>query len=812
VTEFLEHFAFERLGLWPLALGLAVAAVVSFYRDRASPMRARLARLAAWAVLCFVIPAPVWRRPPRAAESAEVVFLVDDSLSMSVADAQRTPAERLRLAEALGFWSDPGARSESAWSEALSQLESVAASVAKDRAELDVDELTRRDPREARRRYGEARAELFARRDRLVKGSALPAPATRPLGRISAGGDAGSSSWLGDLQRMVRETRSALDATREQRLSALARSDAAAADSAGRVAAMSRWEVATAAMERIRARLPSGTRTRVETFGERVGPFSPAGRPSELGTDLSAACAAVTLAAGRAEPRAIVMLTDGCPTVPLRAAPSDVPVFVSVVAPSDAPPVATIRSVEAPQRLTLGEKSSVRVRVAGGGDMRVSVRMSASGQTQVREVDLRAGREQSVDFDLIADRGGEMPIEVSVEPASLTMRVPVRRVVHVSSEVRRVLFVGRGASWDAQLLLDRLGRLPWVSVTRADPSGAGLAALVGRAQAVVVFGVEPEELGADGRAALLRWGGPLLLLPDPAFVPTAWAGDAELSALVPGKPLGWRVSPGAEGSYFATPTAAGQRDFGEGAGWLDRTALQRFCAVTSLPTGASTLLAERDGGMPLVISGPRSLMLTTDQTWRWNLDPSRPADAFWDAVIRRWVPPVPMVSSGGWGLDVAAEGGGATVTATGPMVADSGGATSAPKVILSREGRDFSAHVARVRAGGTFTAEFSGLAPGQYAAHLDRSDSPTLSFSVGDGGERELSDLVPDVRALAEWVAPRGAALPAADLVQLADRISALPSRPTVVTVRLWDSPWVLGAALSLLTAEWAIRRHAGVA
>jgi hypothetical protein len=117
-----------------------------------------------------------------------------------------------------------------------------------------------------------------------------------------------------------------------------------------------------------------------------------------------------------------------------------------------------------------------------------------------------------------------------------------------------------------------------------------------------------------------------------------------------------------------------------------------------------------------------------------------------------------------------------------------------------------------VRAGGTFTAEFSGLAPGQYAAHLDRSDSPTLSFSVGDGGERELSDLVPDVRALAEWVAPRGAALPAADLVQLADRISALPSRPTVVTVRLWDSPWVLGAALSLLTAEWAIRRHAGVA
>jgi hypothetical protein len=96
--------------VWPLAAAGAVAleTVLSLYRlERQTAGRAAGAALATMrgvAVLLVVamLAQPVVRRQETEGLPRYVAVLVDESASMRVADSQRTPAERLRLAGALG--------------------------------------------------------------------------------------------------------------------------------------------------------------------------------------------------------------------------------------------------------------------------------------------------------------------------------------------------------------------------------------------------------------------------------------------------------------------------------------------------------------------------------------------------------------------------------------------------------------------------------------------------------------------------------------------------------------------------------------
>lgn len=849
---------FERMTWWPVALVVLLLgfglSVWGYSLWHAAPRRvesvSRLAgllgvRMMALVLLAVMLLGPVWKRPARPEEEGGVAFLVDTSLSMSVADTQRTTAERLRLAEALGLWTDPLAAELRRMGGMLKAIETGAQGLVRLRDEIDAIELTRRDPREAQARLAGSRQEFARARQRAAQDSVFPPAAAQAIEKIDVSDEVvGTGPWLADVGKLLAEARTAIDAARDERRSQLARSDPATSLAASNVGAMDRLDVAKAMLadgpQSLVSELPPRTPWKMYRFDRDVAQITKADLVQlgamGTGTDLSLAISA----AGR-EPlwraRAIVAFTDGRQTLPMRPISEDVPVLAVNVAAETPSPVVNFKAVEMPATLSTGQVAKIKVRLGAASpqtDQAVTVRMLAAGQTQVRQMRIVGEVEEEAEFDILADRPGGLIVELSLETGASTVvggvNVPlaakrIRRVIQVVSERSRVLLVTGGVlTWDAQALRDQLSMTAGVRMMVARAGEDDLTPLIRRSETVVIAGVEPLELSAETRGELAdfvsRRGGTLLFLSDSTWIPHAWLADAELANFMPAVSGEWKRTQGAEGAYFAT-VASENLELGSQSDWAGRSAIHRFFVFNELKPLASAWLTERASGEPLLTSMRmglgKVLVLATDQAWRWQISSSAEAGAFdfWQRLMRRSVEPRYAVTEGNISLDASVVG---DVLEVRVRQVDRDGApvrtSPAPVVAVRFEGRTVRNAGTVETSPGRYQARVTGLGEGEYTVSLQDQEQPRMTVLLGDSGQAELSDLTSDRRGLGRLVQPTGGAVyTPAEASKLANDLKTVLARPGMtITSRLWDTPATLLLLVALLAIEWALRKHWGLA
>jgi hypothetical protein len=118
-----------------------------------------------------------------------------------------------------------------------------------------------------------------------------------------------------------------------------------------------------------------------------------------------------------------------------------------------------------------------------------------------------------------------------------------------------------------------------------------------------------------------------------------------------------------------------------------------------------------------------------------------------------------------------------------------------------------------VHTGATYAAAmFKGLPPGDWTVAVRGGSAAPESVHVVDRS-RELHDLSRDEVWLRSLAADAGGSYAA--LTDAERLLNSIQSRNRVERQehiwRLWDSPWILGLVVLLLTIEWIWRKLAGL-
>jgi hypothetical protein len=829
VPDGFGYIVFERPGLWPLALLLAGVAFFLGRRIYALPSEApshfRILPLLRWAVvlvLCLSILGPVWRRPARPDDAGPIAVLIDTSLSMGVRDTQRPPADRLRLAQSLGRWQDPAAETRRNLVELTDQLAAAVSQTARLREEAEFLDLSRRDPRDARARLVESRTELARLIARLAAAPGFPDTARARLASIDTGPESASASWAADARATLASLRQSLDQAHDAALNALLESDPRARDAAQAMLLPSRLDLAADLLGQLLARLPRGAPVRLASFDEGLRGVPGNGfaglAANGLRTDLSAAF--VTASAARPL-SAILLLTDGRSTSPPVPAPA-VPVYALLVAPEAPPPGVRISDFSSPNTLVAGQSARLSIAldpVAISGV--ASLRLLAVGQTQLRDIAVSPGRSAVVEFDLLAERPGDLPLELTLrqpDGAAPSPEIRFHRVVRVTPRAAEVLLVSRLRPWDARRLRDALTKTPWLGVVDSDPDNPELPSLLLRAAGVVLADLAPSDLSPAARVALdesvRRRGRAVLLLPGPENLPARWLGDPDLAAYTPAESATWRVSSAPQGSFIATPTTDAAF-LGSRRIWTQRAPLFRMLALGQVKPAAAPLLIETSSQLPLLTEQPlgagRVLFLATDQAWRWQPGTSGAFPDFFPALLARLVEPPFAATDAGTSIDaIPTEAGGFTIRLR-RLGSDSLPLPGPPPVLsLKLDGHTLAETSPAPTAPGRYLATVPPQPPGLYTLQLRDSELPRIALHFGDSGQLELADLSADRPALTRLT--RSRVYTESQLDSLATELTTqLRSGPPVVSRRLWDSPALALALIALLTAEWALRKHWGL-
>lgn len=413
-----------------------------------------------------------------------------------------------------------------------------------------------------------------------------------------------------------------------------------------------------------------------------------------------------------------------------------------------------------------------------------------------------------------------------------------------------VLIVSSGLQWDLAFLRRALlgdttltlatrvrERSGWrdVAGVGARPSGAGAAPTAAdlRGIAVVVLdGLAASDVSPAFDAALsdfVRNGGGLLVLPG------ATPGLLGLDRGALGAALRMDGVEAAVSEERPKPSAAA----GELLAWDDDPArsARAWSAVAPLTqvqriqpgVGDRVLLESQEDGPPLLLSrrigrGP-VLLLNGTGYWRWSLSANddqagERAKKLWRRIVR-WlsepvqgeplrVQPERWLSAGGERVrllaslqdDAFAPVAGATLTGS----ATDGAGHSRDLVFTAGEA-------------GAYTASLDGLPAGQWQVNVRAEKSgreagrARSEFAV-DRWSLEALRAEPDSATLAAVAnASGGSATLAADARRWAGAIEtrSLTRRRTTST-RLWESPWLFAAIVTLLSAEWIARRRRGLA
>ena len=266
----------------------------------------------------------------------------------------------------------------------------------------------------------------------------------------------------------------------------------------------------------------------------------------------------------------------------------------------------------------------------------------------------------------------------------------------------------------------------------------------------------------------------------------------------------------------------------EGQPWSRLEWVQRIPPASLKP--AAEVLAESaqpvDGtGSPIVVAmrfgAGNAMYVATDEVWRWrNGRGEAYPERFWVQLLRSLARPA--LGSGGEEVRIAVEPARATVGDAVRIEVELPSGAPPATVPLEAVPEDRSRATIEIDAlpapGGGFVARLVPETEGRWSI---RPRDPALAARAGGGAafesvrsDRELRDAEVD-RALLEALAREtgGRVVGPADARGL---VHTLPNRSVrtadPVQDRLWNSPAALMLVLSLLGAEWAIRRKARLA
>ncbi len=625
----------------------------------------------------------------------------------------------------------------------------------------------------------------------------------------------------------------------------------------------------------LRARLGDGRPTVGFAVGDRVTPLAadPAPPPADgAASDLAGGVRAVldrlaaTSAPDADPPRAVVLVSDGRqvngePAESVAAAAAGVPVYTLAVASRSPSPNLAVTDLAVPPVVYPGEPVVVRATVRGtalaGVSTDVALVAGGGGPPVVRRVTL-AGDRTAVALAWTPAGSGPVPVTVRVTPVAGEATPDdnaATRWTDVAAGPVRVTVLAAAGDPDAEaataalaqaagvrLTAGRFAAGPTASRPTTGPTTGPTVEDVGRSDVALLFGVTARSLSAAQweaveRLVADRGGGVILAAGEGGFGPPG-PPTTPLARLLPfaGPPPAWVPRPPGALRPTADPDAPRLADdpaedarrwaaFPPADGHLPLTSVRpdtrvlADCPADGFAADAVPALVERRVGPG------RVLCLGVDQTGRWRAGPAGGADAarFWTALVRTAA-----------GRDYAAESGGVAVGADPTAVAPGqpvrvrlrlSGPDGLPPItpvacearVLGPGGAVVRAVPLRPRAAGRYEGAVAGLPAGAFtveATAAGYAGRPRVPLDVRPSFDAELADLAGDdgfLRRLADATGGRSYRLDQLDA--LAARLATpSPEPPRPVDLALWDGPYLYAAVLGLLTAEWALRRRAGLA
>lgn len=847
-------------------------------------------RVAAVGALAISILKPVVLRARSAEERGVVLFVLDRSLSMSAKDRvphelapdrRRLLGQLVGLADALGRLPE-GIRSVglSGAAQSLRDLLLRAEDVVRAGREVDYVRLSGRDPAEAQQKLEQASSRFLADAAAARDGSAEVRPAiAKRLAELATPPRAEQrEAWVrGEILDKVRKALDEAEVSQDAVDEELYRTDPVVRIQADELADQSRlalcWEALTT-RSGLLSRLGSDVSTMTFVIGENAALASTSGAgatepgATDQSSDIAAGVRRAIQRVGNRPVQAVVLFSDGREVSPTRSRsprvdiPAGVPVF-SVYAAAPGVRDLSVAQVEAPRSVFVGERMSLKVhgRMSGvdpaklNGDVTVTFGegQSLSAPLVVRERRLEPVTLADREFRLQSAGASRLTIDLPVVEREVTnQNNRVERWVKVLAQRLRVTVISSAPTWDFRYLRDALGRSQWVELRQAViPPGSAAPAippeeLLGQ-DLVILCDVRGDTLldqQWDALHQLVRErGGSVLIIPGLGHLRSQLGG--KLNALLPyrsGAVLpAWKTWPGRSARFHAVPSATAEDadvlrlDDPPQASrrrWEELPGFYRYLSIPRLRSDVPvrTLLVESDSGDPLLmetrLGAGRSLLLATDETWRWRLMAGdRDHERFWLQLVRYAAGEPYALSQGPLALDVdrVVINPGDTVqvrarvfdhTQTFPAQLDLSiwqGAEFVRSVVMGPVGAE---------ADGRYAVMLGNLPDGEYAltanyvGALGASTELTMPLKVERSAEAELADLSGDeafLRTLSEQTGGKFLYL---------DQIASLPGlleesrqrQPAFSELRLWDSGWLYLFVFSCFTAEWALRKRVGLA
>ncbi|MFI5371545.1 MAG: hypothetical protein ACHQ52_08310 [Candidatus Eisenbacteria bacterium] len=512
----------------------------------------------------------------------------------------------------------------------------------------------------------------------------------------------------------------------------------------------------------------------------------------------------------------------------------------------------SVAEVEASERARVGVPTPVRVHVRSSEPRGapLTVHLAEDGH-ELGRVTVSApgpGRESVAEIRALPFKPGLAVWTAAVDPLPGETLVDndAREVaLEVAPGRIGVLVLSAGLNWDLTFLRRALvgdsslaltTRVreggAWRDLETARPAAPPMGAELRACSVVVLDGLMPGDAGPEfDRAvdAFVHAGGGLLVLggPPPGLTRTRLGVTGRDLAIAPEPSAG-------VGSGAPVPTADGR----ELTQWDDdpargdrawRGAAPLTERVAFRPGGGDRVLIATEGSPSPVMSARRigrgqALYVNGTGFWRWSLSGTDELSAdrgrlLWRRLVRWLAEPVQ-----GEPLRVRPERwvtpGGETVRLFASLQDDAfrpiAGAT------LEGSARDAAGHtrtLAFTPAGaGSYVVSLDDLPPGRWSvsARATRAGRElgraTGEFAV-DRWSLETAEADPDSSTLAAMTRASGGRI--GDAAGVSRWARTLPdaalARVPSQSVRLWESPWVLGAIVTALSIEWAWRRRRGL-
>ncbi len=619
-------FYWRGLQHFPAVLGMLVAIAAAIYflypsqvRSIGGAWRWVLPGLRAGALgaLAISMLQPVMSRVKNSTERGAIVFLVDTSRSMSVADVGRPWGEWVAIASALGRIS-PDLRDAHAAALQADTDRLVARSDAAERARRDWDYA---------KLAGRGEAAARARLDQIVL--QLQQTARSVMEQVSGRSDADvlrgvtaqlaadltddtQMKWLDVVQQRAR-----LAATEAERLRLAAdeelfKNNPEVRDTCIELSSQSRLQLALEAVRGAHglvSQLGGAAPVLVFGFGDRISPFSaqpegvtPSPQPVVAEGSVSNLTGAVQTLLDQltgTAVRAVVVLTDGRQVggdamVPSGLSVSGVPVYGVRVSSLNGVRDVSVLHMSAPSSAFIGETIHVRadIRATGMEKGRAEILFTAGDVTQTQFIDLADGKLVSVEFSAKATAMGPQKVAIDVAPLPGEATVEnnhAERWVKVLNQKIRVAAYAGAAGWDYQYVRNALARAPWAelkdgilaqradSTAKKDPGSGGQVLNASsatqargnsfpltpdeilRQDVVLLFDVGISSLDAEQWAAMRRLvtdlGGSVILIAGDAHVPGEYLGNPVTAALLPFTSPApvWQTWPGERPAVHLTP-------------------------------------------------------------------------------------------------------------------------------------------------------------------------------------------------------------------------------------------------------------------